>query len=260
MSSGDTSGDKTFNFLSKMTVENFPLVLYKYGRKEHNILRGCNTIQLNTIYNLREAYKDQELINDPDEGKGSGFDSNNNSYNNASLVPNGLVYCVSMDKKLSEDFSSSFDETYDDFYAITNVKTFLKRLITIVKINLSLNDIKNKYSKRVLEVLSIHDYSLFEIKYLYGTVNYNSKKHLNIYLPNDRHNFNFEVAFAKDKKYAFQNEYRFCFFLYHPHPALGYLPLKKAPKIVDLRIIKPGMFDISDGYFEEGLNIRNNQF
>ena len=96
--------------------------LIKYCKKEHNLLDGCNTIQLGTLDYYRNNFKgEQDLINDRNEGVANFLDGQSNYFVNQTM-PNCYIFSATLKHFTEEQAKKEFEEGYDSFYGIEDSK------------------------------------------------------------------------------------------------------------------------------------------
>lgn len=242
--------------------------LIKYCKKEHNIFAGCNTIKLGTLDYYREidptftiADVNEASLEITNEGNpltlskkqterltnGRWLNAKGGVEKGGNIIkkvkfPNCYIFCTSMPHKdlNKKSFAQSFHSDYDSSYLITNIPLFANCLATLLQNHFKLEDLIENDLKK-LEDMPINEFRNISLSLMMKPVSYIDSRKIVLEQKSINHSLEVydsrrdKILFLKEKKDAFQKEFRFAFV--YSHPLIGRLSVRKSPKILKLNIM-----------------------
>ena len=210
--------------------------LIKFCKEEHNLTKGCLTIQLGTLEYYRKL--DPEFNKIADELEGCYFieelidRESGKSYKNCkATVPNCYIFCVS-----TEDVEPhSIDPSYDSKYYIKNEEKFYTTIATLLRQQFSDSDYTDSYPSLMQEYVNDPDAT---IQVLGGSdfVKYNSTDNIKKSVKaSDHQNLAVhlkKIVYTKSEKFCDDKEVRFAFIIHHS--LLGVVSVKPEPKLLNI--------------------------
>lgn len=230
----------------------------KYCKDEHNIAKGCLTLQLGTLQYYRELDK-SFTIADPDEGifsaivrdydpsktpdkKMSKFIPINAIIRNIEIrhtFPNSYIFCISQEtKKDPSEIAKSFSPTYNSYYKILDIDKFAVKIANLLLENITLSNF-TKETKNNLTGFTLNEFKEIGVNLQKRFVTYcDSKDEIvtesKFYKDSENLDPNSRILFTKGSKFQEEREYRIVLSLFHP--TIGYLSVNKTPILLPVNV------------------------
>lgn len=222
--------------------------IFKYCKKEYNITKGCNTLQLGTleyyrdldpsfsIADLNEGILGAKTTNGPvvfEQGEALGTGFGNGTYKGKLTIKKSLnisapnVYIFSATLNSENEFWSE----YNSFYIINDLNEFCERIVYLLRKVFTLDDLKqpkltlNQLNSLRFEVIAK---PVIYVKKPFEFTNENKMEVMNRI-------YDSESTFMKCETYSPEREFRIAFILTDGKKIYS---VKKEPKIIELNLLK----------------------
>lgn len=210
--------------------------LIKYCKQDHNLTKGCFTIQLGTLEYYRKL--DPEFNKIADELEGCYFieeitnRESGESYRNCkATVPNCYIFCVST----KEVEPTLIDPSYNSKYYITDPEAFYKVVATLLEQQLKITDFTEVYpdlmqkygsnSEVTIKVFGGKDFVNYDsVDNIKRSVRASDLQNVAVHLR--------KIIYTKSDKFWYDREYKFAFVIHHS--LLGIINVKPEPKILTI--------------------------